>query len=360
MSDSVFQELLLRLSQEETFASWARDNPTGLRKNFDLTEEEAARLATMVVEPVAAEAKTAEPMALGTRQSKSGIIAIGGAAAVLTAGAAVFGLTHLPQSGGGAASANSGHPTLAIISVEGTGGSGDPIELTCGGGRSPVAGGFAILDGGGAPVPAPGLHVADNAATATGWTVRVTGAPAGSRVLARATCARASREGQLSGDFDGVQGYEVVPGTPPGPKAGPRLTACPVGRVPLGAGFTGGQSSLASEVPGVPGYEFDDPAGTATPLVICALGGQDVKAQLASGALGWQLAIGPTVPLAAGKMTTTQAECPSGWHGAGGGYLVESGAAVVTGNIPSGNAWEVDATSAGGAASLTPYAVCVT
>ncbi|MEA2647394.1 MAG: hypothetical protein QOE92_2477 [Chloroflexota bacterium] len=356
MSRAVYEELLVKAAQDEKFASWARGNIGGLRQHYDLTETEATTLAGLTAEPATAAAAGPKPVALEARRSKSGFFAIGGVAAVVTTATAIIGVNLLNRPAGTAeADANSGHPTLAIISVEATGASNEAITLTCGGGRSAIAGGFAILDGAGAPVAAPGLKVMDNHPTASGWMVRLTGAPAGAQIQSRATCAQAASDGVLSAAFDGVQGYEVIDGSPGG---GRQRVNCHPGRVPLGGGFTGGQASLAVSAPAVLGYEMDDPTRASSGAVVCALGGQDVSSQVAIGALGWQLVIGPTTALS-GKVAVAMAPCPAGWHTAGGGYSVDTGRAVVSGNLPAGDAWEVDAVAAGGAASVTPYAVCV-
>jgi hypothetical protein len=283
---------------------------------------------------------------------------VGGVTAAAAVGAAVFGISTLRQPAGGpGASANSGHPTLGIhVMQEST--TASTLTINCSGGQRPIAGGYAIVNGDGKPVLTPSVRPITDAPTDSGWTVAVTGMPAGARLNGQVVCANATTEDALSGDFDGVQAYEVVR-VPPGGSSGHTNAFCHGSRVPLGGGFNGAAILIGLLQPAAQGYELGDSSGKASLSIVCAAGNQDVTGALSSGALGWQLVTGPIVKAPPGKLTTVGVGCPAGWHVGGGGYGVESGKAAVQGNFVNGDNWEVHASGQGGTATITPYAVCV-
>src|SRR2546430_13367457 len=105
MSEGVYRELVARMAADPAFAEWVRANPAALTGHFDLTEAEASSLATLGAEPAAAGAGAgAAPStatALGTRRSRSSVLAVGGlAAAVAVGGGTDATITALRNQGG--------------------------------------------------------------------------------------------------------------------------------------------------------------------------------------------------------------------------------------------------------------------
>ncbi|MEA2645672.1 MAG: hypothetical protein QOE92_755, partial [Chloroflexota bacterium] len=72
MSDAVFQDLIVRMAADHTFAERVRNSPTEALAGLDLTSDEVAQLATLSAD------SEAQVEVLGERQSKSSLFFAGG------------------------------------------------------------------------------------------------------------------------------------------------------------------------------------------------------------------------------------------------------------------------------------------
>lgn len=374
MSDAVYQAFAVQMATDPAYAAAVKANPAGLDA-YDLTPEERQRLLALTVEqaPAPVGAAPAPTRELGQRRSKSGILALGGAAAALGIGAAGYaGYQYLHQ--GRTPAEVAGHPTLGygVVQEHGDLSAGQPfrLEAQCPSDRAPLSGGFVADDDADADTLS-GLHVTDSHPTEHGWVVAATAAkPLGLTV--QVACAAVNASADKSAAFDGVIGYEAVaddqasadPSTEQQGRAHCH-SAEPVSRLPLAAGFAGLSGELASSLPESTSWAFrlkaGGQAGAAQLHVVCAIGSLDPDVAFGAGGVALVTAGISDNPVDPGQVMPVTIDCPEGTHAAGGGYDLGAGNLLVVSNGPAANGWQVKVVNrpGGEAGSFKVLANCI-
>jgi hypothetical protein len=369
LSDAVYQELVVRMAADPEFANWVRANPQGLTAHFDLTEQEAAALTGLSVEApapaMAGAASGGAPVALGTRRSRSSILAVGGLAAAVAVGggtyAAINALRNQGTSQGQAVQIALGLE-LVNSSTTAPGGGTGTATASCSNENSPLGGGYHISTSDGAPPP---VAVTDSHATDHGWTVSVRNTGSAPLVVeAAAVCGLATASVDSTDTTLGLLGYEQDPGGRARLATDVNATQADCSdpyHLALGGGFSGATGTVLGTFPQSHAWLVTSAAGGPSLAVganaICSLAQPSDPSSPGGGGLSLEV-VDSSSRTVAGQPLTVSVTCPTDTTLVSGGYQM-TGDATVVDNYPADDGWKVTVAQKSAPVQFTAYAACL-